>query len=111
MISMLLYTWKDVERKLLLNKDKWGTVIVDIETYTDEVIVHLNEEDAEKDADNLFAEILHKNYENEKHRILLDLSDEYLNVTFEIEECGEKRVWQHRFLRVSYIKNLHTMMR
>lgn len=48
MISMLLYTWKDVERKLFLNKDKWGTVIVDIETYTDEVIVHLNEEGTEK---------------------------------------------------------------
>ena len=66
MISMLLYTWKDVERKLLLNKDKWGTVIVDIETYTDEVIVHLNEEGTEKDADILFAEILDKNYENER---------------------------------------------
>lgn len=90
-ISMLLYTWKDVERKLLLNKDKWGTVIVDIETYTDEVIVHLNEEGTEKDADTLFDEIFDKKYENEKHRILLDLSDEYLNVTFEIEEGGEKK--------------------
>lgn len=88
---MLLYTWKDVERKLLLNKDKWGTVIVDIETYTDEVIVHLNEEGTEKDADTLFDEIFDKKYENEKHRILLDLSDEYLNVTFEIEEGGEKK--------------------
>ena len=68
-----------------------GTVIVDIETYTDEVIVHLNEEGTEKDADILFAEILDKNYENEKHRILLDLTDEYLNVTFEIEEGGEKK--------------------
>ena len=62
-ISMLLYTWKDVERKLLLNKDKWGTVIVDIETYTDEVIVHLNEEGTEKDADTLFDEIFDKKYE------------------------------------------------
>ena len=57
-----------------------GTVIVDIETYTDEVIVHLNEEGTEKDADTLFDEIFDKKYENEKHRILLDLSDEYLNV-------------------------------
>lgn len=93
MISMLLYTWKDVERKLLLNKDKWGTVIVGIETYTDDVIVHLNGEGMEKDAANILDEILDKKYENEKQRILLDLSDEYLNVTFEIEEGGEKRVW------------------
>ena len=89
-MSMLLYTWKDVERKLLLNKDKWGTVIVDIELYTDEVIIHLNGEGIEKKAIDLLDEILDKKYDNEKQRILLDLSDEYLNVTFEIEEGVEK---------------------
>ncbi len=41
-----------------------GTVIVDIETYTNEVIVHLNEEGTEKDTDTLFDEIFDKKYEN-----------------------------------------------
>ncbi len=38
---MMLYTWKDVERKLLLDKDEWLDVIVDVEIYSDEVIIHL----------------------------------------------------------------------
>ena len=36
---MMLYTWKDVERKLLLDKDEWLDVIVDVEIYSDEVII------------------------------------------------------------------------
>ncbi|MBO5032497.1 MAG: hypothetical protein J6D08_11540 [Lachnospiraceae bacterium] len=87
---MLLYTWKDVERKLLLNKDKWGTVIIDIETYTDEVIVQLNEKEMVNAASNILYEILGKKYDNKEQRILLDLSNEYLNVTFEFGEGFQK---------------------
>ena len=47
---MKLYTWKDIERKLLLNKDKWQGVISDTEIYTDEVIIHLKEGQVEADA-------------------------------------------------------------
>lgn len=47
---MLLYTWKDVKRKLFLNKEKWGTFISDIETYTDEIIIRLEKETAVNDA-------------------------------------------------------------
>ncbi len=37
---MMLYTWKDIERELLLNKSKWQGLISDTEIYTDEVIIH-----------------------------------------------------------------------
>lgn len=37
---MLLYTWKDVERKLLLNKNMWGDAILDFEIYFKEIIIH-----------------------------------------------------------------------
>lgn len=87
---MLLYTWKDVERKLLLNKEKWKSVIVDVETYTDEVIVHISEKATEEDASNILNEALDKKYDEKKHRILLDLADGFLNVTFECDESGKK---------------------
>lgn len=87
---MLLYTWKDIERKLLLNKDKWGTIITDIEVYTFEVLIYLNEENTENIASDILKMILDKKYDNEKKRILLDLSDEYLNVVFEVEESSKK---------------------
>jgi len=41
---MMLYTWKDIERELLLNKSKWQGVISDSEIYTDEVIIHLKKD-------------------------------------------------------------------
>jgi len=40
---VLLYTWKDVERQIIRNKDKWGSVISDVEVYADEIIVCVNE--------------------------------------------------------------------
>lgn len=87
---MLLYTWKDIERKLLLDKDKWGNVIIEIETYTDEVIIYINEESTEHAAKDILNDILGKKYDDVRNRILLDLPGGYLNVLFEVGEGEEK---------------------
>ena len=85
---MMLYTWKDTERELLLNKAKWGGVISDTEIYIDEVIIHLKEGQAETSAKKILSDILGKKYDGEK--ILLDLSDEYLDVSFVISKRSKK---------------------
>ena len=54
---MMLYTWKDTERELLLNKAKWGGVISDTEIYIDEVIIHLKEGQAETSAKKILSDI------------------------------------------------------
>ena len=54
---MMLYTWKDIERELLLKKAKWKRVISDTEIYTDEVIIHLKEGQAETSAKKMQAAI------------------------------------------------------
>ena len=77
-------------RKILLDKEKWGNVIIDMEVYTDEIIIHIKKTEAIKTASNILNEILGKSYDDERKRILLDLSSEYMNVTFETEECEEK---------------------
>lgn len=110
MSQMLLYTWKDVERKLLLSKDRWEDVIVDFEIYTNEVIVHINEKKTEEVVSDLLNEILDKRYDNERKRILLDLSDEFLDVSFEIVESVKKQMLQRRFSGMYYIGNLRTMV-
>ena len=84
---MMLYTWKDVERELLLNKDKWTGVISDIEIYTDEVTIHLKEGKAKDAAKKVLTEIFEKKYDGGK--IFLDLSNECLGVSFEIDEEEE----------------------
>ena len=85
-----MYTWKDVERKLLLNKDLWEAVIADIETYTDEVIIHLKQNGTDQAASNILKNILGKKYDDRCKKIYLDLPEEYVNVTFESEEGGGK---------------------
>lgn len=84
---MMLYTWKDIERKLLLNKGKWREVISDTEIYTDEVIIHLKEGQVGIDAKKILKDIFGRKYDGE--RILLDLSDEYLGVSFVTDQNEE----------------------
>ena len=84
---MMLYTWKDIERELLLNKDKWQGVIFDSEIYTDEIIIHLKKGKTEEDAKRILRGIFGDKYDGEK--ILLDLSVEYLGVLFESDENEE----------------------
>ena len=83
----MLYTWKDIERELLLNKDKWQGVIFDSEIYTDEIIIHLKKGKTEEDAKRILRGIFGDKYDGEK--ILLDLSVEYLGVLFESDEDEE----------------------
>ncbi len=87
---MLLYTWKDVERQIIRNKDKWGSVISDVEVYADEIIVCVNEKKTQKEAVLILDEILDKKYDNIRQMVLLDLKDEFLNVVFEFGEAREK---------------------
>ena len=84
---MMLYTWKDIERELLLNKDKWQGVISYTEIYTDEVIIHLKEGQAETSAKKILLQVFGKKYDGE--RIFLDLSGECLEVSFRIAEDEE----------------------
>lgn len=86
MNGVLLYTWKDVERKLLLNKEQWESVIADIETYTDEITIYLKENSNEELAVKQLKAILKENYDCENQKIGLDLSNGYLSVIFEAEE-------------------------
>ena len=84
---MMLYTWKDIERKLLLNKDKWHGAISDTEIYTDEIIIYLKEAQSEEGAKKILREIFGEKYDGEK--ILLDLPAESLGVLFESDENEE----------------------
>lgn len=73
---MTLYTWKDVERKLLLERDKWLDVIVDVEIYTDEAVIHLKQKEMEETASKILKDMLGKTYDSGRQRILLDLEGE-----------------------------------
>lgn len=89
---MLLYTWKDVERKLCLNKTKWEHVILEMETYTNEMIVYLVKTDFEDTAKQILKDILGEKYDAGNDKILLDLPGGALNVTFDVGEETEENI-------------------
>ncbi|WP_343249497.1 KGGVGR-motif variant AAA ATPase [Diplocloster hominis] len=80
---MLLYTWKDVERKLLLNKKKWEDKILEIETYTSEIIIYLRDMSLIKDVELLINELLDNKYDFANKLISLEFDGEHLDVIFE----------------------------
>lgn len=89
---MLLYTWKDVERKLLLNKNKWKNKILDIETYTDEVVIYVSCREARMSASNILNDIFGSKYDGENDKIFLELSERYLDVIYEVGEEVEETI-------------------
>lgn len=87
---MLLYTWKDVERKLLLNRDKWKNIICDIETYLDELIIYLLPDKSKDAAEEILKVIFGEKFDSKNKKILLDLSGGCLDVSFEVGEDKEE---------------------
>lgn len=98
----MLYTWKDVERKLLLNKDKWKGEVLNIEAYTDEIIIYIPSLAVKDSASNILNDIFGEKYDNENDKIILDLPDEYLNVNYEVEEADMVTTTTPLFKKVLY---------
>ncbi len=83
---MLLYTWKDVERKLLLNKNQWNDVIIDIETYVNELVIYLNKASDKQASIEVLHSIFGINFDQETKKIIMDLPDRCMDVSWEVEE-------------------------
>lgn len=100
---MLLYTWKDLERKFFLNKGNWCQEIKDVEVYTNEVIIYINRSEDQNAVQNYLNKLLGRNYDIKGKRISLDLPGKYLEVVFEIdEEAGKNNTIIPLFKNVLY---------
>ncbi|MCH1951693.1 AAA family ATPase [Enterocloster sp. OA13] len=89
---MLLYTWKDVERKLLLNKKVWEDKILEIETYSSEIIIYIKSMDVINDVEMLLCELMDHKYDQQNKKINLEFEGEYLDVFFEQGDIVEHNV-------------------
>lgn len=82
---MRFYTWKDIERYILLHCTQWNNHICDIDVYPDEIIVY-----SKDNSDDMCKKVLHdlfpKNLSNDGSKIKLDYIDSYIEVSY---ECGD----------------------
>lgn len=86
---MRFYTWKDIERCLLLNQKKWINTIIDFEVYSSEIIIYLSSISKLKEAQNILSEILENKYDFNEGKIYLELGNRILNVIYEEGEESE----------------------
>lgn len=82
---MRFYTWKDIERYILLHCTQWNSHICDIDVYPDEIIVY-----SKDNSYDMCKKVLHdlfpKNLSNDGSKIKLDYIDSYIKVSY---ECGD----------------------
>lgn len=86
---MKLYTWKDVERKLLMNRDMWKDIL-NIEVYSSELVVIINSQDKIDEARNVILQILEQNYNLDEEKVYLEFGNQNLSVEYEVDDNIEK---------------------
>lgn len=87
---MIFYTWKDVERNLFLNRDRWDKDILDAEIYSSDIYIYVKTLDhIDRIGENL-ADIFEYKYIHKEQKLYLDLGKEtYLTVIYEMGEEKE----------------------
>lgn len=89
----LLYTWKDVERKMkkyLCDEDT--SSIVNIDVYTDEIVITVDELQKKEKAYLELKNIFGKNYNESQRTIVLDKFNTEIRVIIDVDEYAKKKV-------------------
>lgn len=89
----LLYTWKDVERKMkkyLCDEDT--SSIVNIDVYTDEIVITVDELQKKEKAYFELKNIFGKNYNESQRTIVLDKFNTEIRVIIDVDEYAKKQV-------------------
>ena len=90
MRRVLFYTWKDVERHLFLNRDRWDKDILDAEIYSSDIYIYVKSLDNINRVGENLADIFEYKYIHKDQKLYLELGKEaYLTVTYEIGEETE----------------------
>lgn len=86
------FTWHDIDVTFEKVRSSWPKGWKDVNVYSDQVIIYCDQdEETIKESRRYLKRILTKNYDEQDDRILIDLSQVYLDVFFEEDEDGVKR--------------------
>ena len=89
----LLYTWKDVERKMkryLCDEDT--SSIVNIDVYTEEIVITVDELQNKEKAYLELKNVFGKNYNESQRTIVLDKFNTEIHVIVNVDEYAKKQV-------------------
>ncbi len=78
-----LYSWKDVDRHLHLNKNKWPESLKSIEVFPSGVTVYADDDNAINEITQYLETLFKANYNMDDNSIKLDIDNQELFVSFE----------------------------
>lgn len=87
---MRFYTWKDVERYLLLHRNSWEEVIDSIEVYPSDIVVHAKEEN-QSVVSSIMQKLFGTTYDVQKKAIKLDMGNTLIPI-----DVQEPDMWSHK---------------
>lgn len=82
------FTWYDIEREFEQKRSNWPSDWIDVNVYSDSIIIIKNMEEDDRDSSYL-KEVFGRHYIAEEKSIAIDFSQRHLAIEFE-EEDGEK---------------------
>lgn len=85
---MYFYTWKDIDRFVQMKREEWGKWALDIEVYSREIVVLLEDIKNESIVQTKMCELFETKMKN--NVIQLDMSDKFLEVVYEQAEDKTK---------------------
>lgn len=83
---MRYYTWKDIERELLVQRKGWEDTFDNIEVYPDELIVYCSKEKDDSEIIQKLYEVFPKNTDRNNKSILLEGNKQVMKITIEFED-------------------------
>lgn len=101
------FTWHEVKVFFDECRALWPVGWNDVQVYSDEVIIYYNPQKNNQEIDKKYLKnSLTKNYNVSENKILIDFTQEYLDVFFEVDEegCKQERQYTPLFKEI-YIRN------
>lgn len=89
--TVIVYTWHDIERRLLQYKDNWPGKWIKIDVFSTEIVIYVEENSAEvhDESDRFLKEILKQYYNVESNRVEIEITRTVMDVYIE-ETTREK---------------------
>lgn len=104
---MRYYTWKDIERELLVQRKGWEDTFDNIEVYPDELIVYCSKEKDDSEIIQKLYEVFPKNTDRNNKSILLEGNKQVMKITIEFEDEGRNNKIIPLFEKVIYSRSAY----
>ena len=105
---MKFYTWKDIERYVLINHTIWDSALNNIEVYPDEIILYPKEENSSL-SHSILHDLFPKNITSDYSALKLDRPNTFLSVSYDYESDTKSKNTMPLFKKAIYENSVYPL--